>query len=484
LGLVAVLGPLLIVIAKIITATKTFIAVFKVLSLVLLTNPIYLVAAGIAILIVALIHAFKTSDKFRQGIQKLGNAFIGFAETVINFVISQINVFLEKIGFVIKVLRLFGVDISEMGKIAPIAFKRISLATVEASEDVSDLTKNADDLSHSITDQVVPSVSKMNKGLEKSSEELKKMKERAKDAAQAVVDNLTESLRKAESALEDVRGKFNNFKNAIGNTISGILNFGKAAESENFLAGLTKQVSEATLFADKVRKLIVAGLSERAIRLVLDSGFEAGSKIADEIIAGGSTVVDQVNALVLAVDSVADQVGEFGAVTFYDAGVKQAEAMVAGIKAALEAARAELKSIVDSLSTGTDETTTTGPSAPTPKPKPKPKPKPLFTGTNLNVPAGGVMGFGPKKPFDFGFRANGGPVTGRSPFVVGERGPELFIPSTSGSIRPNNQMSNGNSIINITVNAGIGTDGNVVGRQIVDAIKRFEKTSGPVFVSA
>jgi len=36
----------------------------------------------------------------------------------------------------------------------------------------------------------------------------------------------------------------------------------------------------------------------------------------------------------------------------------------------------------------------------------------------------------------------------------------------------------------ITVNAGIGTDGNVVGRQIVDAIRKYERTSGQVFARA
>ena len=40
-----------------------------------------------------------------------------------------------------------------------------------------------------------------------------------------------------------------------------------------------------------------------------------------------------------------------------------------------------------------------------------------------------------------GFRANGGPVTGQSPYIVGERGPELFVPSVSGSIVPNNRLS-------------------------------------------
>ena len=37
-------------------------------------------------------------------------------------------------------------------------------------------------------------------------------------------------------------------------------------------------------------------------------------------------------------------------------------------------------------------------------------------------------------------RALGGPVAANSPYMVGERGPELFIPSTAGRIMPNNQL--------------------------------------------
>jgi tape measure domain-containing protein len=40
----------------------------------------------------------------------------------------------------------------------------------------------------------------------------------------------------------------------------------------------------------------------------------------------------------------------------------------------------------------------------------------------------------------FGYRANGGPVTGGSPYVVGERGPELFVPGTGGSVVSNNDL--------------------------------------------
>jgi lambda family phage tail tape measure protein len=39
------------------------------------------------------------------------------------------------------------------------------------------------------------------------------------------------------------------------------------------------------------------------------------------------------------------------------------------------------------------------------------------------------------------FKAGGGPVSANSPYIVGERGPELFVPKVSGSIIPNNKMT-------------------------------------------
>jgi hypothetical protein len=46
----------------------------------------------------------------------------------------------------------------------------------------------------------------------------------------------------------------------------------------------------------------------------------------------------------------------------------------------------------------------------------------------------------------WGSRAIGGPVSARKPYVVGERGPEMFIPNTSGQILPNSKM--GGTVIN------------------------------------
>jgi hypothetical protein len=39
------------------------------------------------------------------------------------------------------------------------------------------------------------------------------------------------------------------------------------------------------------------------------------------------------------------------------------------------------------------------------------------------------------------FMAAGGPVTSNTPYIVGEKGPELFVPGASGTIIPNDAMS-------------------------------------------
>ena len=42
-------------------------------------------------------------------------------------------------------------------------------------------------------------------------------------------------------------------------------------------------------------------------------------------------------------------------------------------------------------------------------------------------------------------RERGGPVASGNPYMVGEKGPELFVPRSSGTIVPNNQLSGGGS---------------------------------------
>jgi phage-related protein len=69
-----------------------------------------------------------------------------------------------------------------------------------------------------------------------------------------------------------------------------------------------------------------------------------------------------------------------------------------------------------------------------------------------------------------GGRANGGPVSRGTSYVVGERGPELFVPNTSGKIIPNGGSSGRGNTINLTVNGAIDAEGTA--RTIIDVLNR------------
>jgi hypothetical protein len=418
-------------------------------------------------------YASARVDNFFDTLVGRGRSMMSFEQMMEGFQFSNLAGGLDSL---VVGLKDFNDEIKTAGKDA-----------ANMAAEAAKLQMEVDGLTAGLTEETNPAMEKLADKASKAKEALKKMKEAAKDAAQAVVDNLEASLSSAESKLEDAKNAFMGFKNGIMDSVKGVVSFGKAIEEGDFFKNLTDQAASATNFAGKVQKLIAMGLSERGIQQVLDAGFEAGTKIADEIISGGATMVQQINTLVSAVDIVAEQVGDYGADVFYGEGVRQGESLVAGIKAALSAAQAELKSIVDSLGTG-ETTTTTGPGAPTPKVEKKPKAKATLDLSRLtatatkaiaNLPGPAARSYTAlAQAYGLTKFAKGGIVMGPTNALIGEAGPEAVIP-LSGA----NSSGLGNTF-NITINAGIGTDGNVVGRQIVDAIKRFEKTSGPVFASA
>ena len=69
-------------------------------------------------------------------------------------------------------------------------------------------------------------------------------------------------------------------------------------------------------------------------------------------------------------------------------------------------------------------------------------------------------------------RAVGGPVTGGTPYIVGEVGPELFVPNTSGSIVPHNQLA-GSTVVNFYYSPAISlTDRTEAETRLVPIIRK------------
>ena len=69
----------------------------------------------------------------------------------------------------------------------------------------------------------------------------------------------------------------------------------------------------------------------------------------------------------------------------------------------------------------------------------------MFT---LGDPTSAFDNFDPSKFYEIpGERAKGGPVTGGKPYIVGERGPELFTPGVSGTITPNHALGGSTTVV-------------------------------------
>jgi len=88
----------------------------------------------------------------------------------------------------------------------------------------------------------------------------------------------------------------------------------------------------------------------------------------------------------------------------------------------------------------------------------------------VNAFLGGLPGIG-----QF-FRANGGPVSAGKSYVVGERGPEMFVPNTGGRIVPNSDMgSSTNVVVNVDASGssveGDEQQGRELGRLISVAVQ-------------
>jgi tape measure domain-containing protein len=103
---------------------------------------------------------------------------------------------------------------------------------------------------------------------------------------------------------------------------------------------------------------------------------------------------------------------------------------------------------------------------------------PFSAATPLGAGGGMVGKFGTLGP-NYGIpqRAKGGPVSSGQTYMVGERGPELFVPGRSGTIVANDKMGGGNTNVVVNVDAkGSSVEGdeqgaNQLGRVISAAVQ-------------
>jgi uncharacterized protein YukE len=182
-----------------------------------------------------------------------------------------------------------------------------------------------------------------NRKLREQQEETGGAAKKINELYDVIKDKLADALDDAKDQLDDARDAFADFGQSVADGIKAGFSFSDAKDAgvesgSGFLAGLRDQVAGVKQYAANVNTLLQRGLSQDALTAVLDAGSEAGAAIAAELVAGGQEAItgpNGVNALVATVQEVADKLGLDSASRFYQAGVDQGKALVAGLESVL-----------------------------------------------------------------------------------------------------------------------------------------------------
>lgn len=329
--------------------------------------------------------------------------------------------------------------------------------------------------------------------------------------SQKLKDALGDALDKAKSNLESAKEAFNNFATSVSTSVKAGLSFaaayqsmkaatenaGKASErlsdaqtdlakaiskgdiediakaqkalteaqiadakaaeenKQTFLGRIAAQVQGVKEYAANLQTLLQRGLSQDALRYVLDAGAEAGSAIARELVAGNTELItgpEGINAMVAAAQQAADAVGIDAATRWYQAGVDQAAQIVEGLDATLERLTPRLMARMDAIAASLKRTVDV---------------TVRITETVTRIVSEIGQGKIPRL-------AEGGIVTRPTLALIGEAGPEAVVPL-------NGRMSMGGGVT-VNVNGGLATSAEI-GQAVVNAIRAYNRSAGPANIA-
>jgi hypothetical protein len=272
--------------------------------------------------------------------------------------------------------------------------------------------------------------------------------------SQALKDGLAQALDEAKNALDDAKTAFTDFATSVSDLIKSAFSFGDAQTAgeetgAGFLEGLRAQVSGVIEYASKIQALLNAGLSKNALAQVLESGAVAGAAIADQLIAGGQTAIDETNALVDSANAAAEKVGMNAASKWYQSGIDTAQQMVDGIQGALDKMTPKLMAKMDAIAAKMKRTVDIDVRV-----------TETISGIISTITAGGI----PKM-------AEGGIVSRPTLALIGEAGPEAVVPLS--------KMGSGSGDVNINVTGGLSTSAEI-GQSVVNALRAYSRSAGPL----
>ena len=361
------------------------------------------------------------------------------------------------------------------------------------------------------TDKASEKTKKFKEELKRLTDTLKDSIQKAKDYATGISDSFVGML-----SLSDAFDTFTDRQTKVTETLAALTKFqaeiqGEATEdqkasllslqaayqdasaaaaggAQSVVEEFVNQGKKLSEFTTNMHLLLSKNLSRQAFEAIIAAGSERGAQIADALAQGNIDAnIANVNAVYTSVADMGQQVGNQASGNFMMQGVVLAQSMLVGlIKEFMPAGkkRRELLAAINGMVSEAVGSMTAITNVPAPSFAPSggaayspatsmdsfpvtPEQQAVFSGLG-SLDLSSIF---PVTPF-----ALGGIVTGPTLGLIGEAGPEAVIPL--------NRAGGMGTTINLTVNAGMGTQGAEVGRQIVDALKAYERRNGRVYVAA
>lgn len=494
-------------------------------NVALFNSPIGLVIAGIIALGVAAVALYLKFEVVRKVINSVINFIIGIIENWLNTWIFVINRIIDGINLLIKAANFFGADLEELGHIGEVEFGRIGSAAKGARKEIGSVAEVAGAMAEkeggvqkvvkalkAVADTAATGSGSAAKAVETAGEKLQKYIDALKgmSSAQKSARDADKSLMKSRTSLAEATTKLTDAQAYFNQVVAGYGANSKQAKDRQLALrkaqGAVERAGydvEGSIFAVTNAEKQLADLrkdpetSAQAIREAEISLAEAKLGVKDatesqveatDALAEAERMLDEVingakegsDAYTEALDKLNDakkaQVDANDAVT--DAIDRQTEA-VERLTEAEEKARTARTGVK-----GEDAAAAEAKVGVTPPPTPQggafgsfmeavrglhPNSKALKSAT----PVTDARKQFPKLYAEYKAKglamAQGGIVTKPTQLLAGEAGAEAIIPL--------DKLQSGMTV-NVTINAGMGTDPAKLGDEIVDVLTRYQRRNG------
>ena len=260
--------------------------------------------------------------------------------------------------------------------------------------------------------------------------------------------NIAEILSKnAEDVTQTITKMVGNVQVATSKVIKGA-----TGGSKELISSFTDTLKKTKEFAQQLKDLRALGLDKNLYQQIVNAGIDAGGATAKAILEGGTGTVSELNSLFAELDAVGSDIAEQTGQVMFGAGIDLVDGLINGMMAKEKALVDYATELATKFSTKFNEemakalpmpTAPIAPAAPT-------------VAQTMSVNSALLDTFAVARDF---------------------AGSASDYYSTSESVRFANLAQKANTPINITVNAGIGTDGKIVGQTIQSYINQYNKAN-------